>query len=260
MARKKQTKIVLSSEVIKNIAIVVITVIVLFLITTAITSFLKTASIFNVRNIIIPAELQSFSLPELTKIKGKNIFSINLLDVETAVRRRHEELAHLRVVKKFPDSIEFFAVKREPMAWVDINGDMMTIDEEGYLVSKEQKDSKPFTVIKGLMKQRMLSGDMLQDKRFRPAVDVIKTFSEDSLLMERARLKTIDVSDQMRLVCVFDVSGEDVVVYLDKDYIAKKSSMLASILVKHQADIHNIRYIDLRMSSPIVSQKKTVRK
>jgi hypothetical protein len=260
MAKRKQSsQPLLSAEAVSRIGIGVIVFITLFFVVAGILSFGRQSDLFAVKDVLIPENLQSFALPDVAKLKGQNIFQIDLAALEKKVRQKYPQLANLRVIKRFPDRIEFSAFKRDAFALVAPDGRLSLIDKEGFSIGAPSKDTEPFPLIKGLVKQKLIPGDALGDGRVKIGIEIIKVFREDRLL-SKVPLRSVDVGDMARIVCVLGEEGDTFEVLLDKDNFARKAGGLATLISRNDVDLLKVKYIDLRFEEPLVGQKKTVKK
>lgn len=259
MAKRKSSKPLLSADQISRIGVGVIVFITIFFVSAGIMSFARQADLFSVKDVFVPENLQSFSLPDASKLKGQNIFQIDLAALEKKIRQKYPQLANLRVIKRFPDRIEFSAFKRDPFALVAPDGRFSLIDKEGFSIGAPSKDSGPFPVIKGLAKQKLIPGDELMDERVRTGIEIIKVFHDDKTL-SRILLRSVDVGDMARIVCVLGEEGGGFEAFLDKDNFARKAGALATLVARNDVDLSTVKYIDLRFGEPLVGQKKTVKK
>lgn len=259
MAKRKRSQPLLSADAISKIGIGIIAFITLFFISAGIISFARQADLFEVKEVIVPENLQSFSLPDISKLKGKNIFSVDLAVQEKKVRQKYPQLANLRVIRKFPDRIEFFAFKRAPFAVALIEGHLFVIDKDGFSIGAPSQDSEPLTVIKGLAKQKLIPGDQVVDDRVKTGLEIVKVFRENRIL-SKVPLHSVDLQDMQRIVCVLGEEGNTFEAFLDKDNFTRKAEGLATLVLHNDVDMLKVKYIDLRFGEPIVGQKKTAKK
>lgn len=217
-------------------------------------SFLRTAPFFRVKEVVVADTIQALDLPGLLKVKGQNIFTVDLSRLEARIRGKYPQLAELRVMRRLPDQIFVMAVKREPFAFALLDGRTCVIDREGFVISQSPAGQVPLPLVRGLRHQKVLSGEQVQDERVRVASQVIALCREDARLAAAA-LQTVNVEDLERVVCVFEEgAGFDVI--LDKDNVPARIKMLSDVLSRGGLDLARVKYMDLRFSEPVIGQKK----
>ena len=96
---------------------------------------LASAPMFSVRAIHITESLQPLECAELQKLKGKNIFKVDLDKAESRIRTKYPAIADLRVMRRYPDEIHVAGIRREAFAVAVIDGRQHLVDRNGYLIT-----------------------------------------------------------------------------------------------------------------------------
>jgi cell division septal protein FtsQ len=242
MVKRKQSPS-LNPDIVRTVGLVCIFVLGIALAVMAMVTLLRgvfASPLFTVRSIMIADNIQPLELPELTKLKGRNLFAADLSKLEAKVRARYPQLADVRVMRHFPDQIWVTAIKCEPFAKVSIDGRLSVIDRYGYMMGSPLDGQESLTV---------------QDERVKLGVMIMTLFHQDKRLSS-VGLETVNVEDLARIVC--DLGGEEgeFQVFIDKDNIAARLKTLSEVLSRGGLDLQQIKYMDLRFGEPILGQKK----
>ena len=211
--------------------------------------------LFTIRGVAVDEHIQPLELPELAKLKGQNLFSVDLAKLEARVRTRYPQLADLRVMRQFPDQIFITAIKRTPFAKVLLDGHAYVIDRDGYIIGSPLEGQQSLTFIKGVKRQKVSTGEPLQDERVKFAVTVIALFQQEKRL-SAVGLETVNVDDLARIVCDLGTDEAKFQAVIDKDNIAARVKTLSEVLSRGGLDLTQIKYMDLRFGEPIIGQKK----
>lgn len=257
MARRKQ-RLSLKPDLFRAVGLVFIIVLGIAFVVLGAAAFLRgvcASSLFTVRDITIAENIKPLDLPELAKLKGQNLFSVDLLKVEARIRARYPHLADLCVLRQFPDQILVTATKRDPFARISMDGHVVVIDRHGYMIGPSVEGPEPLTVIKGLKRQKVAYGDRVGDARIKLAVTIITLFHQEKRLAA-VGLETLHMDDLTRIVCDLGAEEAGFQVYIDKDNVAARFSTLSDVLSRGGLDLKQIKYMDLRFGEPILGQKK----
>jgi cell division septal protein FtsQ len=257
MAKRKQSPS-LNPDVLRTVGLVCIFVLGIALTVMALTAFLRgvcASPLFTVRSISIADNIQPLELPELQKLKGQNLFSVDLSKVEARIRARYPQLADLCVLRQFPDQLFVTATKRDPFAKISMDGRVCVIDRYGYMIGSPIEGQGSLTTIKGLKHQKVLPGTKVEDEQVKLAVTIITLFHQDKRLSS-VGLETVNVEDPTRIVCDLGSEEAQFQVFMDKDNVPVRLKTLADVLLRGGLDLKQIKYMDLRFGEPILGQKK----
>jgi len=257
MVKKRQSRS-LNPDIVRTVGLVCIFVLGTALAVMALIAGLRgvfASSLFTVRSIMIADNIQPLELPELTKLKGHNLFAADLSKLEAKVRARYPQLADVRVMRRFPDQISVTAVKREPFAKVLIDGRLSVIDRYGYMMGSPIEGQESLTVIKGLKHQKVSAGTLVEDDRVKMGSMIAMLFHQDKGLSS-AHLAMVNLEDVTRIVCDLQIEEADFQVFIDKENIPARLKTLSQVLSRGGLDLKQIKYMDLRFGEPILGQKK----
>lgn len=228
---------------------------------------LQNSSYFIIRD-IISNENQAI---DLSGLKGRNIFSVDLDQKARNLAQRFPDYKKIRIIRIFPDRLYADFVKRIPLAYVKlyrffyVDSDAVLFDPQGTAGSLE------LPVITGLDTKIFgpKPGTRYNTRELRKALDIIKEAASSKGLKDYA-LKKIDMSDYANTALFFSVadsvaaaagafSGELLEVKIGPDYIGDKINILGNLLSQVNSDRFNIKYIDLRFKEPVIKLKESAR-
>jgi cell division septal protein FtsQ len=257
MVKRKQSRS-LNPDIIRTVGLVCIFVLGIALAVLALAAFLRSvfaSPLFTVRSVVIAENIQPLELRELLKLKGQNLFSVDLSKLEAKVHAKYPQLADLRIMRQYPDQIRVTALKREPFAQVSIDGHTSVIDRYGYMIGSPGEDHAALTVIKGLKRQKISPGTLVRDERVNLGVMIVTLFHQDRRLSS-VGFEGINLDDVTRIVCDLKIEEAQFQVFIDKDNAAARLKTLADVLSRGGLDFQQIKYMDLRFGEPILGQKK----
>ena len=257
MVKRKQSPS-LNPDVLRTVGLVCVVLLGAALAVVALLAFVRgvcASDLFTVRGITVADHIQPLELPELAKLKGQNLFSVDLMKVEARIHARYPQLADLSVTRRFPDQIFVTATKREAFAKILMDGRACVIDRAGYMIGAPVDGQQSLVLIKGLKRQKASPGDPVADERVKLAGMIIMTFHQDKRL-SLAGLETVNVDDPTRIVCELGTEEFAFQVIIDKDNAASRLKTLSDVLSRGGLDLKQIKYMDLRFGEPILGQKK----
>lgn len=217
-------------------------------------SFLLTKTeYFKVKTILIDPSLQFINRKDLDRVKGKNIFLIDLKAFEKKLNSKYPQVSHLKLVKRFPDQITIAAQKRLPVAQVGIDDEFCILDSNGVALETSKKVDKAITMIEGTKFKKIapVLGLPLNSERVNFALNIVNTFRSQKELLSYS-IDNINVSDLSKIVITLNNNLE---VIIDKDKVSKNIRILAVILSQRQIDFKEVKYLDLRFKEPIIGKK-----
>lgn len=251
MARKKKFQI--PHSFIKYTLLLVLLIGVCFGLYKGISILLTKTEYFKVKTIVIDPSLRFINKRDLVRMKGKNIFLIDLKAFEKKLNRKYPQVSHLKLVKRFPDQIIIAAKKRLPLAQVRIDDKFCVLDSNGVVLEVSKKKAKRTTLILGSQFNQIspVLGLTLNSKRVNIALNIINGFKAKKELLSYS-IKNIDVADLSKITMLLS-NGLEVIV--DKDIVSKNIRILAVILSQRQIDFNEVKYLDLRFKEPIIGKK-----
>ncbi|MBU0469681.1 MAG: FtsQ-type POTRA domain-containing protein [Candidatus Omnitrophica bacterium] len=251
MARKKKFQV--PPSLIKYILFIVLIVGVCFGLYKGISVLLTKSEYFKVKTIVIDPSLQFINKDDLVRLKGKNIFLIDLKAFENKLNKKYPQVSHLKLVKRFPDQIVIAAKKRLPIVQVNIDDEFCVLDSNGVALEIINKMDKKITLISGTKFKKFtpVLGLPLSSERVNIALNIANVFKSQKELITYS-IEDINVSDLSKIKILLN-NGLEVLV--DKDKVSKNIRVLSLVLSQRQIDFKEVKYLDLRFKEPIIGKK-----
>lgn len=252
MARKKQSQGI-PLPILKLLGVICLAGLIGLGIFKGIEYFSLNSAYFKVRGIVVDPALGFINPEYLSGFKGRNIFAINLKDVEDRLGQRYPQVDQLKVVRRFPDQLLVLAKQRRPVAQIELNKNVLTLDNAGVIISMTTRRDESLSLIKNADTKQLKNelGRTLFGNDIRVALLLIDTFRENRIL-DSLRITGIDVANLSKIE--FDMSN-GLKVFVDQDNIDLKMKVLGIVLTKGNLDYEQINYLDLRFKEPIIGKK-----
>lgn len=251
MARRKQKKIPPSFYKIGGV--VILAGILGFVLYRAGSYWLLESESFKVKTVYVDPSLAVINPSALERLKGQNIFKVDLNQVHELLTKRYPQVAKLRVIRQFPDQISIEAKERRPRAQAQVRGKVVTLDEHGVVLSMSTDRDEKFPFIKGVSsrKKRLILGQLLTGREMKDALAVIRTFQENRVL-ESFAIQLIDVANLSKIELVL---SNGLTVYVDSEQLARKMRVLGFVLTRASINYDEVKYLDLRFQEPVIGKK-----
>ncbi len=253
MARRSRKK---SRETILFLRNIIIAVFVLFIVLFSgkrVVKFFKYSRYFSIKDIIIDENLGFINAKHLSRVKGKNIFRINLAKIQKDLRYRYPKAAKLKVLRRFPDSIEVVAKKRNVTAQIEMNGSYVVLSEEGVVVeiNGSSKASVPF--IKGVevSNSNIKIGRTLHPRSMKTALKVIRIIKKQRVL-SGYKVKKVDVGSLSKILIYFRNNFK---LIINNERVESQIKTAELVLSKGKLASEQVSYVDVRFKEPIVGKK-----
>jgi len=226
--------------------------------------FLTTSDYFKIKEVITG----DTSSNNLSYLKGKNIFSIDLRQESRYILEYFPECKNIRLVRILPNRVFVDLIRRKPLAllklykYFSVDEDMVVFDAGG----DPQQSGLP--VITG-METKIFgakSGRKYNIKELEFALNIIKEVKRNRLLRDYG-IRKIYVPDTTN-ASVFIIPPpseyghmdsisryEGLEVKLSSERIRYKISLLANLMVAGRKELNNIKYIDIRFKEPVIKLK-----
>jgi cell division septal protein FtsQ len=256
MAKRKPSPQSISVDVIRWSVIAVITLVIGFFAVQAFSTFLHTSKVFQIRDIFIEENLGEVKLPELEKLKGHNIFVVDLVKVENKVRAKFPYIGDLKVLRRFPDGIAITGFLRRPVAEAALNGHTLEISADGYFLSHVEREGDPLPVVRGLKSAKAEAGERVADGNLLVAMNIIELV-KSARALSALGLREVDITDPLKIVCRFRDEAMNFDVFIEQDRVADKLKVLSSIVERSDLELAQVKYVDLRFEEPVIGRKKT---
>ncbi|MBF0122896.1 MAG: FtsQ-type POTRA domain-containing protein [Candidatus Omnitrophica bacterium] len=256
MVKRRQIPLSVNIDALRWGLIAVIVLVFFFLAIQAISSFLYRAKTFTIDHIVIPEDLGVVNVAELEKMKGHNIFTVDLANVEEKVRSKYPRIGGIKITRRFPDEILVFGFKREPVALALMGGRTTVVSRDGVFMGSPGEDTSGFPVIKGLKASKVAAGVPVGDERLSFVYSIIDAIRKDQGLMAIG-FRSVDIHDPEKIICVFGEGKSVFDIFLDQERALVELRMFSNMVGRMNLDLSAIKYIDLRFKQPVIGQKKT---
>jgi len=240
-------------NVLKFFIIAGILVFILAMFSSRLIDFLTTAELFKIRTVVIDPSLKGMNINSISldKLKGRNIFKVNLGAVQKELRYKYPSIDQLRLIRHFPDKIDVVAAHREPFAFLDHDGRRTIIDRNGIVVAGTLLPNLKLPVITGIrLRDEAVVGRLLGQREINVALSIIRAIKTNEdlntysvVVMDVSNLSNINfqLSNQMKII-------------IDDDKIYPKIRKLGVLLAHSDIDLKDYRYIDLRFDEPVLGK------
>lgn len=212
------------------------------------------SSVFAVKNIVVNKDRNySFASGE-RKLKGlyvgRNIFKIDLSQVQALVNSNFPQLRKIEVRRNLPDVLEVDIVSRDPVAVIDSLGGVV-IDRAG-VVLNVGSDTEDLVKIRGInfFLNRPQTGERIENKSLDKALVLLEGFKK-KIPRGSKSVEYIDISDKSNIV----VEVQGVKVKMGSGDFLRKIGELKDILNDPDINMNDINYIDLRFDNAVISPK-----
>ncbi|MDD3375726.1 MAG: cell division protein FtsQ/DivIB [Candidatus Omnitrophica bacterium] len=210
------------------------------------------SSYFRVQEIVSSSGESFKGLERFSHLKGKNIFEIDLEELQRQLKWAYPEAERVRALRRLPDIIEIELIERKPSAAVYIGRTYVVVDSKGFVVSKNSTDkSLPLVLGISYHPDNIVVGRVISDKSLQVALSILRIL-EREFKSFNVSLEKINVENLSKIYFYLD-NGLEIIV--DQDDIDKKMKTLKIIFDKANLKPENIRYIDLRFKQPVIKEK-----
>ncbi|MEI6437614.1 MAG: FtsQ-type POTRA domain-containing protein [Candidatus Omnitrophota bacterium] len=258
MAKRKPNQSPISLDLVRWGVIVFFILLAVVISGVALTSFVRHARLFVIKDVVLAQSLGEISLPDLGKLKGQNIFAVDLEKVEEKILARYPGVAGLEVLRRFPDEILIVGSRRTAFAVTLLEGRSVALSQDGCFIGSPGKEDAGLPVIKGLQRQKTAPGMMLSDPSGMVALNAVSLVNKDQSLLP-LHLRSLDVSVPEKMILTFGLTEDqarfDVIV--DKENFAAKLKTLAMMVARTDLAINEVKYIDLRFETPVIGKRKS---
>jgi cell division septal protein FtsQ len=217
--------------------------------------FFINSDFFTVREIYINRDTGYVFKEGETKLtrlfSGRNIFLINLKEVQDAVKNDFPQLKKVEVRRRFPNRIEIDMLTREPIAVIEYGGGVV-IDREAVVVYAGQGKAEGLLKIKGVgfFLNMPSKGDRIRNPMLEKGL-VLLDGVRKKMGPNLKNIDYIDISDKNNIV--LSIHGVDV--KMGADDFSHKIDRLNEMLEDPKLNLKEINYIDLRFSDAVIAPK-----
>lgn len=204
-----------------------------------------------VRNVGSLTPAQAFEFCELRP--GENLVSIDLVNVQQVIKRKHPEFKEVRVRRILPNRIEAILKRRTPVAQIDY-ARFVQIDKDLVILPGSAASAfKNLTIIEGapLPKPGLFVGASITDATTKKALKLAEIVKAMPALKNHA-LSKIDIRDPKNLSLIVD---GDLEIRLGNAHLIERLKILEQTLKTVDLNRAAIQYIDLRFDDVVIGPR-----
>lgn len=206
----------------------------------------------KILNIGTVSQGQAFRFCELQR--GENLVTLDLVNVQQVIKRKHPEFKEVLVRRVLPNRIEVTLKRRTPAAQVSFPPRYVQVDRD--LILLPGSSPSPFrnlTVIQGspVPFGGLNVGSALRDPGTVKALKVAEVVKRSNILKKHVLTK-VDISDRRNFVLVVDGAVE---IRMGSSHFVDRLKILGQTLKTIDLDPSSIHYIDLRFDDVIVGSR-----
>ncbi|MBI4433036.1 MAG: FtsQ-type POTRA domain-containing protein [Candidatus Omnitrophica bacterium] len=193
---------------------------------------------------------QAFDFSELQP--GENLITLDLVNVQEVIKRRHPEFKEVQVRRILPNRIEVLLKRRTPVAQMAYSR-YVQVDRD--LILLPGSSAAPFrnlTIIQGAPKPaRFFVGEALTDTASKKAVRLMEIVKR-SRVLQKHHLTKVDITDVNNVLLFVDDSVE---IRMGSAHFTERLKILDQTLRTVGLDPAKIRYIDLRFDDVVIGPR-----
>ncbi|MFH0855713.1 MAG: hypothetical protein V1869_04315 [Candidatus Omnitrophota bacterium] len=258
----------------KPLALVFIILLALCIILGYIWRVITASEYFQVKDILSKEALNV----DLSYLKGRNIFSLNLPKEAAAISRACPDCSHIRIARVIPNRIFVELIKRKPIAFIKLYR-YFAVDEDGYIFSSLIQPEDPnlsgvqpnLPVITGL-ETRIFGpkpGTKYENRELSVALSILKETARNPVF-KNYRIQKINIAGINDITVQIPISQAQPVysgwkapgkiefleVKIGQGNISDKVAIMSGLINQEKQNISNIKYIDLRFNEPVIKFKE----
>ena len=173
-------------------------------------------------------------------------------DAEKQLQQANPQIKQLVLVRKWPDTMVIMTVARKPVAWIQADVGIMTVDTQGYILRRERDKSATrsaglteVTLFQRLAFDQYQVGDQLQIYQLKNALSILEYLTQqEALTVEHIAIGSANV-----IRC--SVNDAEIIFAADKD-VQVQGYVLHQLLEQFARSGRTYRTIDLRFDKPVV--------
>ncbi len=195
---------------------------------------------------------QAFKFCELQR--GENSITLDLVNVQEVIKRKHPEFKEVRVRRVLPSRIEVLLKRRTPIAQIAFSSHYIQVDKA--LVMLPGSSAFPFrnlTILEGVPvpSKGLQVGVTVRDASTVKALRLAELIKQSDILRKH-ELTKIDISDAKNIVLTVD---GDIEIRIGSTHLVERLKILAETLKNVDFDRAKIRYIDLRFDDVVIGPR-----
>ncbi len=202
----------------------------------------------KILNIGTVTQAQAFNFCELKP--GENLITLDLVNVQQMIKRRHPEFKEVLVRRVLPNRIEVLLKRRTPAAQIAFSKYVQVDRDMILLPGSSTVPFKNLTTIEGVPVPRagLLVGMEIKDSAGVKALKLTEVIHRSNVLRNHILTK-IKIADRDELFLVVDGSVE---IRLGNNHLIERLKILDQTLKTMELDPSKIRYIDLRFDDLVI--------
>ena len=214
-------------------------------------SFLTTAPMFDIKDVMVDQSISFIDHRPLRELKGQNIFSIDLVKLHQQITKQYPQISQLRVERELPDTIKILAKKRNLLLQVVAHNKYLIVDTEGVTMFYTLSPV-PFPIVKGisLEKSKIILGAPSTNKELNLVVELLQDLKSHP---NTSRLKIISI-DASNLSKIQLLVMPNIQIIIDQDALSAKVAMLEILFQNGKINWGQVKYIDIRFKEPIINE------
>ncbi len=196
-------------------------------------------------------QAQSFEFCELKP--GENLITLDLVNVQQMIKRKHPEFKEVRVRRVLPNRVEVVLKRRTPIAQVAFSRFVQIDKDLVVLPGSATAAFRNLTVIDGAVgpRQGLFVGVKLTDRATVKAVKLMDVVKRSGVL-RKSTLTKIDIADPKNFSLYVD---NDIEIKIGESHFIERLKILGQTLRTVELDRNKIRYIDLRFDDVVIGPK-----
>jgi hypothetical protein len=211
------------------------------------------------------------NLAQLSYLKGKNIFSLNLKEESGYLLNAYPDCSRVRLVRILPNRIFVDFIRRKPIALVKLYRYFAVDDEGVFFLTEDKPEELELPVISGLETKIFgpKPGKRFNTKELLVALSIIKEVGGNNLLKDY-KIKRLDLSNLSDASIFISLpprqqdyskgrlakkAGGVLEVKISQSNIKDKINIFAGLISQLNKDLSNIAYIDLRFREPVIKYR-----
>ena len=207
---------------------------------------------FRIKTISIDRAVSFINKRDLDILSGKSIFVVDLKRLQRNLAFKYPQMAQVKILKRFPNTIQVLAKKRPAFARAVVSGRTVPVDDQGAVLAIPSAPEKPLPLITGVSHRgNIVPGLPLGGEDTRVALNIIKEF-QDNAALSSYNLTKIDVGN---LLSIDFYLSNDLKIIVEKTDVDRQIRTLALVLSQSRWQEQSVKYIDLRFKEPILGTK-----
>lgn len=231
---------------------------------------LSNADYFLVNDVVSRESVRA----DLSYLKGKNIFSLNLTQEANRIARSCPDCLRVRLARVLPDRIYLELIRRRPVALIKLYR-YFAVDEHGFIFASSTQpeyggvsaEQAGLPVIAGLETKVFgpRPGIRYENEELFAALSIIKEASRTPLL-RGYKIQKINVAGIDNITVQIPVPGPQghysgwkapgkkafLEIKFGRGGIRDKVAIMAGLINQEKQNLGNIKYIDLRFNEPVI--------